>query len=83
MAFPKIAFAGWAATLGAVVVYDTWAIKNKRPTMSATMGHYLAHPVLGPVLAGAWCGLSFHLLIEELLPAWLDERSTMSHRPSG
>jgi hypothetical protein len=78
MAFPKIAFAGWAATLGAVVVYDTWAIKNKRPTMSATMGHYLARPIVGPVVAGAWCGLTYHLLVEELLPSFLAEKTSQA-----
>ena len=69
--FPKVGLVGWAVTLGSVVVYDTWAIKTKHPTMSATLGHYLPEPILGPVLAGAWAGLSYHLIIEELLPAFL------------
>lgn len=70
---------GWAITLGSVVAYDWWAIKSKRPTMSKTLGHYLAYPVLGPFLAAASLGLSYHLLIEELLPAFLEMRP----RPEG
>lgn len=71
--FPFPGLFGWAVTLGSVVVYDTWAIKSGRPTMSRTLGHYLAHPVLGPVLAGAWSGLSYHLLVEEIIPTVVEE----------
>jgi hypothetical protein len=68
--YPFPGLAGWAATLGVVVAYDTWAIRGARPTMSRTLGHYLAKPLLGPVLAGSVLGLGYHLLIEELMPAW-------------
>jgi len=61
---------GWGATVGVAIAYDVWALRTKRPTMSRTLGHFLAQPLWGPVLAGAWAGLSYHLLIEELLPAW-------------
>jgi hypothetical protein len=77
--FNNIALVGWGVTLGSVVAYDTWAIRTRRPTMSRTLGHYLAHPVLGPVLAGAWSGLSYHLLVEELLPAFFDSRASKGH----
>ncbi len=71
--YPLPGLVGWAATIGSVVAYDLWAARTGRPTMSNTLGHYLAHPVLGPVLAGAWAGLSYHLLIEELWPAFQSE----------
>lgn len=74
--FSKVGLIGWAFTLGSVVGFDTWAIRTKNPTMSRTLGHYLARPVLGPVLAGAWCGLSYHLLAEELLPAYFAAKAT-------
>lgn len=75
---------GWAVTLGTVVVYDTWAIRTKRPTMSATLGHFLAHPVLGPVLAGAGGGLMYHLYVEEAMPAFLAHRADRTRLvPSG
>lgn len=65
----KTGLVGWAVTLGTVVAYDTWAIRTKHPTMSATLGAGLRHPVLGPVLAGAWGGLTYHLLVNEAFPA--------------
>jgi hypothetical protein len=80
--FNNIGLVGWAVTTGSVVVYDAWALKTKRPTMSRTLGHYLAHPIVGPVLAGIWMGLSYHLLVEELLPAFFDERFSRT-TPSG
>lgn len=76
--FPLTGLIGWGITLASVVAYDTWAIATHRPTMSATLGHYLAHPVLGPVLAGAWAGLSYHLLIEEVLPAFAQEHGEVA-----
>ncbi len=72
--FDNIGLVGWAATTTSVVVYDVWAAKTGHPTMSRTLGHYLAHPIAGPVLAGCWMGLTYHLLVEELLPAFLEER---------
>lgn len=71
--YPLPGLYGWAATFAVVGAFDLWAAHNKRPTMSRTLGHYLAHPVLGPLLAGGWCMLSFHLLIEELLPGMIEE----------
>lgn len=58
---------GWMATAATVVAYDLWAAKSKRPTMSRTLGHYLHKPILGPVFAGAWSALAYHLLVEERL----------------
>jgi glycerol uptake facilitator-like aquaporin len=72
--FPFPGAIGWAVTLGSVVVYDWWAIKKNVPTMSRTLGHYLAHPIIGPILAGASLGLSYHLLVEELLPEFLEQK---------
>lgn len=69
--YPWPGVGGWIVTLGSVVVFDVWAARTGRPTMSRTLGHYLGRPVLGPVLAGAWSGLSYHLLVEELLPGLL------------
>lgn len=56
---------GWIAVAAVVVATDVLLIKHHKPTMSRTLGHYLGHPLFGPVLAGAWSGLSYHLLIEE------------------
>ena len=81
--FSRVGLIGWGATLGVVVAYDVWAIKTRHPTMSATLGHALAHPVLGPVLAGAYSGLGYHLLVEELLPAFLDESPQLPSSPKG
>jgi hypothetical protein len=78
--YPFPGLYGWAATLGAVVAYDGWALLTRRPTMSRTLGHYLAHPILGPVLAGATSGLAYHLLVEELLPAWFAEHGARTTR---
>jgi len=72
--FDKVGIIGWVATLGGVVAFDAWAIKTGRPTMSRTLGHYLPHQLLGPVLAGCCGGLVYHLLVEELLPAFIEER---------
>lgn len=58
---------GWMATFGVVAVYDVWATKTGRPTMSKTLGHYLHRPIVGPIMAGAWAGLAYHLLVEERL----------------
>lgn len=65
--FPFPGLYGWLATFAAVGAYDGWAIKTGRPTMSRTLGHYLHRPVIGPVFAGAWAGLCYHLLVEERL----------------
>lgn len=67
--YPLPGLYGWAATAAVVVIYDRWAIVNQRPTMSRTLGHYLHRPILGPVLAGAWAGLCYHLLVEERFTA--------------
>jgi hypothetical protein len=72
--FSKVGLVGWGITLGSVVSYDVWASRTGHPTMSRTLGHFLAHPVWGPVLAGSWCGLTYHLLIEELIPEIVAER---------
>jgi hypothetical protein len=66
---------GWVATAGVVVSYDVWAAHTGHPTMSRTLGHFLAHPLIGPLLAGAWSLLTYHLLIEELIPEIVAERS--------
>jgi hypothetical protein len=58
---------GWLSVLAGVVCIDVWLIRHKRPTMSRTLGHFLSDPLVGPVLAGAWAGLTYHLLIEERL----------------
>lgn len=65
--FPFPGLYGWAATFGVVAAFDAWAMATGRPTMSRTLGHYLHQPILGPVLAGAWAGLAYHLLVEERL----------------
>ncbi len=65
--YPFPGLYGWLATFGIVVAYDLWATSHKRPTMSRTLGHYLHQPVTGPILAGAWAGLAYHLLVEERL----------------
>lgn len=67
--FPFPGLYGWAATFGVVVAFDVWAMKTGRPTMSRTLGYYLHRPITGPILAGAWAGLCYHLLIEERLEA--------------
>lgn len=58
---------GWVATLATVVIADMELAKRGYPTMSRTLGHYLHKPILGPILAGAWAGLAYHLLVEERL----------------
>lgn len=70
--FPFPGLYGWMATFGIVVAYDAWAMKTKRPTMSRTLGFYLHKPILGPLFAGAWSALAYHLLVEERL-VQLDE----------
>ena len=67
--FPFPGLYGWLATFGVVAVYDLWAAHTGHPTMSRTLGHYLHQPVTGPILAGAWAGLAYHLLVEERLVA--------------
>jgi hypothetical protein len=46
---------------------DTWLILKKKPTMSKTMGVALKHPASSAIVAGAWLGLTYHLLIGERL----------------
>lgn len=72
--FSKTGLVGWAATTGVVVGYDVWAARTGHPTMSRTLGHFLAHPLIGPMLAGGWFMLTYHLLIEELIPEIVAER---------
>lgn len=73
--FPWPGLAGWIATAVPVIAYDTWAVVTGRPTMSRTLGHYLARPVVGPLLAGFGGALGYHLFIEELLPAFWAEQT--------
>lgn len=65
--YPFPGLIGWVATAVVVVGFDWWAASHRRPTMSRTLGHYLSQPITGPVLAGAWAGLAYHLLVEERL----------------
>lgn len=65
--FPFPGLYGWMATFGVVAAYDAWAMNTGRPTMSRTLGFYLHKPILGPLFAGAWAGLCYHLLVEERL----------------
>jgi hypothetical protein len=67
--FPFPGLYGWIATFGVVTAFDMWAAMNGKPTMSRTLGHYLSRPITGPILAGAWAGLAYHLLVEERLVA--------------
>ncbi|MCU4184036.1 hypothetical protein K6U06_06665 [Acidiferrimicrobium sp. IK] len=67
--YPFPGLYGWLATATVVVGFDLWAARTRRPTMSRTLGHYLSQPILGPVLAGSWAGLAYHLLVEERLVA--------------
>lgn len=48
-----------------VVCIDIWLVRHHKPTLSRTLGHFARHPLLGPVLAGAWAGLTYHLLVLE------------------
>ncbi len=64
----KAGLIGWAATAVVVAGYEAWALKTRHPTLSATFGAGLRHPALGPLLAGAVGALSWHLLVEEVLP---------------
>lgn len=63
--YPLPGLYGWAATFAVVVGYDIWASSSGHPTMSRTLGHYLRRPVTGPIIAAAWAGLTYHLLIME------------------
>lgn len=65
--YPCPGLYGWAATFGVVIAYDLWAARTGHPTMSRTLGYYLHKPILGPIFAGAWAGLAYHLLVEERL----------------
>ena len=60
---------GWAAVAAVVVGADVVLVKKHYPTMSRTLGYGLRKPIVGPVLAGAWLGLTYHLVIEEILDA--------------
>lgn len=71
---------GWCALVAGAAGFDVWAIRTQHPTLSRTLGRGLAHPLLGPILAGAWAGLSYHLLIEELLPAWIARRQQLERK---
>lgn len=63
---------GWVAVAVVVVVADVELATHHKPTMSRTIGEGLRHPILGPILAGGWLGLSYHLVVEELLNAIFD-----------
>lgn len=67
--YPFPGLIGWIATFLVVVIFDVWASKTNHPTMSRTLGHYLTRDVTGPILAGAWMGLGYHLLIDERFAA--------------
>lgn len=76
-----VGFIGWAATTATVVAADMIAVRTGHATMSRTLGHFLGRPLVGPILAGAWSGLSYHLLIEELIPALLESAPTLPNPP--
>jgi hypothetical protein len=68
---------GWTLNTLEWIAYDLWATKwqdwrgrPRKPTMSQGIGHILAKPKEGPGIAGAGLGMVYHLLIEELLPAY-------------
>lgn len=67
---------GWGAMVAFAVAYDIVASRSGHLTLSRTLGKGLSHPVLGPVLAGAVGGLSYHLLISELVPDIVDLTTT-------
>lgn len=77
--FPFPGLWGWLAVFGVVAAFDVWAIETGRATLSRTLGYYLHRPVTGPILAGGWAGLAYHLLVEERLTA-LDQ--ALVHSPS-
>lgn len=55
----------WLGIVLYVVVGDLLLAHNHKPTMSRTYGHFLRHPLLGPILAGIWGGLAWHLTVSE------------------
>lgn len=67
---------GWGSMVAFAVVFDVVAARKGHLTLSRTLGKSLSHPVLGPVLAGAFCGLGYHLYIGELVPDIVDMTTT-------
>lgn len=62
----------WAGIVGGVVatatVFDVWALRTGRETLTGTTHRYRRAGVPGVVLAGGWVGLlgglTYHLFIE-------------------
>lgn len=60
--------AAWAATVLAILLYDAWAIRTRRETMSVTYGRWLQHPLTRKVAIISWLSVSAHLLWSCPLP---------------
>lgn len=60
--------AAWAAMALAVLLYDAWAIRTRRETMSITWGRWLQTPSSRKVCVAAWAALTSHLFISTPLP---------------
>lgn len=61
------AVAGLAGVVVSVVGADVWAIRTRRPTISATVATTLEHPVLAPLTIGALAGLGWHLVVDPII----------------
>lgn len=60
--------AAWAALALGILLYDAWAIRTKRETMSITFGRWLQSPGARKVAITTWAVVSAHLLWSYPLP---------------
>jgi hypothetical protein len=71
----------WAIMFAWVIAYDRWAIRNSRPTMSASFFRASRHPFQRWFVLGGWAYLTAHLV--RAIPEWLDPLRTWGRRCSG
>jgi hypothetical protein len=56
-----------AGLIAAVTAADVWAVKTRRPTISAAAAELMTHTVGGPVVFGVIGGLVWHLVVDPVL----------------
>lgn len=66
----KIGTRGWIGLATYVILFDWWAIRKRKETLSCAFARSTAHPIRRPFVTIIWVYLSLHLF--DRLPKKLD-----------
>lgn len=61
---------GWGLLAGYIGLYDTWALRTGRETLSSAFGRTIRHPVKRWPILVVYTVITLHLF--DRLPPWLD-----------